>query len=77
MVFLPGIVGGIVRRRPGYRECWWSMAVGLSVMILLTPMMPREAFAPALFASILVYLLVAWFSRKANKAAEGATDQMS
>ncbi len=66
MVFLPGVIGGLVRKKPRYPECWWSMAIGLVVVIVLTPFMPREAFAPGLFSSIVTYFVVAWFSKKAS-----------
>ncbi len=63
MVFLPGMIGGLVRKEPGYRECWWSVATGLGVIVACTPFMPRQAFAPALLTSLVAYLAIMVISK--------------
>ena len=57
MVFLPAIIGGIVRQSPANREAIWSIMMGFVVLIVAIPFMTNEAFLPASLISVITYYI--------------------
>lgn len=56
MVFLPCVVAALVRKHPGEAEARASVAGGLLATLLVMPFLPRQAFAPGVLVSVLLYL---------------------
>jgi len=64
MVFLPSFVGGLVRKTPGVKECWWSVSFGLAVFLPLVIFIPKEAFLYGFLTSLIAYLVGARVHRQ-------------
>jgi len=63
LVFLPSFVGAFVRKSPAVRECWWSIGIGLLVVVPVSLVRPEEAYLPGLVASLIGYFLAVKTSR--------------
>jgi len=65
MVFLPPFVGGLVRKKPGTKEAWWSVCAGLAVFLPLVIFIPKEAFLVGFTVSLIAYLVSASVHKEA------------
>jgi SSS family solute:Na+ symporter len=63
-VFLPSVIGAFVRKNATEVESYWSIGIGLLVVLPLTFVVPKEAFLPGVLSAGGAYWLAINFSKK-------------
>jgi len=64
MVFLPSLIGGLVRPQANEGRAKWSVILGLIAVGVTVPFSPKVAYLPGFVVALLAYLLLGRFTAK-------------